>query len=771
MADVATTARVALFSQIRDCANVIESFVRHYAALGFDRVLLYLDDPGDSAADVLQKSGWVERGFVELLPVDDALKAQWPSMPSWRRVGQYATMEVQSRQILNNEHALLHARELGMDWLLHVDSDELLCLPEPAPRFFGRLTARGCTMYTFCNVEGVPETADSTDVLQSVRLFRQNMGWVPRNPPAGRAFFQWQLRLGGWFISYENGKAAVSVTHAKKCLSVCMWQVEPQLAPGKSRQPDGSTCTWFTNNNHLHEAAVNRRKEGKLSDEEEVPRLDNCKGAVLLHFCVCDFASFWRKRWTQLGYLSASDQFRVRTSSGAMMARFYRLQCQGRQSEARELFATMFLQSSEALAVDLEVKILAQADPTHPVPGGPSWPSSPNQVPYLELAQQAEERKKHFDAWLLYGKASEVANGSAGGIWRRRAQAAMAAGLETCGASDAARAVKLGDVLSYQALVLALEAAGRHQDAAAAAMEGAKLLSGSPIGHVLQELERRLRVATESRPNFTGRILTPTELQEAVLRAIRPEGRQSRLFAALLAVAMGWWHEVNGDEQLFANALGRAAIGARRELSALDAAVRPTPLLPVRELWDQGAEEQLKAFGAVSLCFNGMTGLWSSLAEICRAKLADRREVLVTGCDSDDPSGNRPLSTAWSLLSGLTAEVLRSFRLMDLEVLTELRLCRPESSMEVDNGGLLPDNRREVSLRFFVPVDGQSWQEATLALQTKDRELALSYPIEAGRAYVWWSRQSFHQLLGGGYFAICAWAVVRQKPDLKKESA
>eukprot|EP00913_Durusdinium_trenchii_P022202 g20862.t1 len=125
MADVATTARVALFSQIRDCANVIESFVRHYAALGFDRVLLYLDDPGDSAADVLQKSGWVERGFVELLPVDDALKAQWPSMPSWRRVGQYATMEVQSRQILNNEHALLHARELGMDWLLHVDSDEL----------------------------------------------------------------------------------------------------------------------------------------------------------------------------------------------------------------------------------------------------------------------------------------------------------------------------------------------------------------------------------------------------------------------------------------------------------------------------------------------------------------------------------------------------------------------------------------------------------------------------------------------------------------------
>ncbi|CAE7300450.1 EIF(ISO)4G2, partial [Symbiodinium sp. CCMP2592] len=132
-------SRVALFSQIRDCANIIESFVRHYAALGFCKLLLYLDDPSDSAAEVLQKSGWVQAGFVELVAVDAQLREQWPSMPSWERVGRFADMEVQSRQILNNEHALRRAGELRLDWLLHVDSDELLgaysrgCIPaEPS---------------------------------------------------------------------------------------------------------------------------------------------------------------------------------------------------------------------------------------------------------------------------------------------------------------------------------------------------------------------------------------------------------------------------------------------------------------------------------------------------------------------------------------------------------------------------------------------------------------------------------------------------------------
>lgn len=74
--------------------------MRHYAALGFAKLLLYLDDPEDAAGEVLREGGWVDAGFVELTDVDSDLRAAWPSLPSWGRVGSHCGMEVQSRQLL-----------------------------------------------------------------------------------------------------------------------------------------------------------------------------------------------------------------------------------------------------------------------------------------------------------------------------------------------------------------------------------------------------------------------------------------------------------------------------------------------------------------------------------------------------------------------------------------------------------------------------------------------------------------------------------------------
>ncbi|CAK0805543.1 unnamed protein product, partial [Prorocentrum cordatum] len=702
-----------------DCANLIESFVRHYAALGFCRLLLYLDDPSDAARGVLEESGWLAAGLVELVGVDGALREAWRSLPSWQRVGHFSSMEVQSRQILNGEHALGRASEIGADWLLHVDCDELLLLPEPAPCFFAGLSGRGCTMYTFSNVEGVPEAADSADVLRSVRVFRQNLGVLPRNPQSGAAFFGWQLRLGGWFISYENGKSAVSVKNAIKCLSVCMWQVEPWLELGKPQAPDGSTCTWFTNNVLLWEAAVKRRREGRLARDEEVPRLDTCREAVLLHFCVCDFVSFWRKRWTQLGYLSASDQFRVRSSSGAMMARFYRLQREGRLVEARELYETMCVCSSEeTVRSQVELGILLRADPQRPSgAAGPPWPRSPREVRYALLAEACEARARHCEAWMLLGKAIEAA--------------------VDAGGADARAVADL-----------------RQRQAACAAAAGLACAAQEPAAS---------RGARPSPP-----LPTVAELQEHVARAVLPDPRDSRVYRAVMGVAMAWWQEVDGQERELLAALGRAAAEARVELAAVGGCVRPRPMRPVRELWD-ASEAELGQNGAAVLPLGaGAGGLWSVLAGACEAALGERSSVTVKGCNMDGQAFVKP----WGLFGALTAEVFRAFGIKDLEVLTEIRVsrfreCRSSGGPEVDNGGLLPDNRREVSFRLFVPTSEEvPGPPATLLLRTKDGEKSLSFGIRPGHLFLWWSRQTFHQVLGGEpFYCLACWGVVPQTGD------
>ena len=60
---------------------------------------------------------------------DSTLAREWEAMPSWPRLRLYAEREVQARQMLNCEHAIARCRVTGEDWLLHVDSDELLYLP------------------------------------------------------------------------------------------------------------------------------------------------------------------------------------------------------------------------------------------------------------------------------------------------------------------------------------------------------------------------------------------------------------------------------------------------------------------------------------------------------------------------------------------------------------------------------------------------------------------------------------------------------------------
>ena len=170
--------KVALVSTMCDNASSLDSFICYYLELGFATLLLYVDDPKDEAVAVASR---YPAGRVQVRTHDESLREEWRQLPSWQRLRLYAETEVQARQQLNAEHAMDRALGLGMHFLLHVDSDELLHLPSAAMGDGGRalqehaalLERRGALQFTYRNLEAVPEREEaSADRRTSILLSR-----------------------------------------------------------------------------------------------------------------------------------------------------------------------------------------------------------------------------------------------------------------------------------------------------------------------------------------------------------------------------------------------------------------------------------------------------------------------------------------------------------------------------------------------------------------------------------------------------------------------
>jgi len=161
----------------------------------------------------------------------------------------------------------------------------------------------------------------------------------------------------------------------------------------------------------------------------------------------------------------------------------------------------------------------------------------------------------------------------------------------------------------------------------------------------------------------------------------------------------------------------------------------------------------------------------SSVSKHALGMLGAAKSVTVKDCNQE----GHPLGMMWAILGALCAEVSRAFAITELRVVTELALSRIDPAIGekvagavVDNGGLLPDNRREVSLRTLIPLESESSNVAPsqLLFKAKDGEKEMSFEVRPDRIFVFWSRSTLYQCLPScALLSISAWGVVQQKVD------
>eukprot|EP00250_Pteridium_aquilinum_P005430 c15520_g1_i1 orf=587-2152(-) len=117
------------------------------------------------------------------------------------------------KQSLNMEMAINMARETGMDWIIHLDTDELLHPAGVGEYSLRRLLSdveKDVDMVIFPNYESAIERDDITDPFTEVSMFKKNYDHVTKETYFG-LYKEATRGNPNYFLTYGNGKSAARV--------------------------------------------------------------------------------------------------------------------------------------------------------------------------------------------------------------------------------------------------------------------------------------------------------------------------------------------------------------------------------------------------------------------------------------------------------------------------------------------------------------------------------------------------------------------------------
>lgn len=198
------------------------SFVSYHLGLGFSRIYLFWDQcqysriRGEEAGiDPMATLASQMDGVTVVICDDSWFQERRSASAVWEQWGPHLETDVISRQVFGIEAALSQAKRDGMEWMLHIDVDEVFYHPstlaEDAPpldaRFYFASVPEEVDEVTFLNLEAAPEVDTMHDYFKQVTLFKR----PPSSVDADHLARHWQhdRRQNCHYVAYTNGKSAV----------------------------------------------------------------------------------------------------------------------------------------------------------------------------------------------------------------------------------------------------------------------------------------------------------------------------------------------------------------------------------------------------------------------------------------------------------------------------------------------------------------------------------------------------------------------------------
>lgn len=237
--------RVGIVSTVYRAGVALENWCRHHLGLGIDHLVLIFDHLDEPAETELARR-LIDRYPADRLTVWDGTnvaKDRWPLLDDTvRRPIEHVARSgasnhaIAARQALNASAVLAAARlstfdDAPLDWLLHLDADELFAL-EGAGRggatlreHFAAASHAGLSCLRYVNHELLHRTGTKTYFKLNPRVAASKLGAV------GWSKLVEYLKMSQtdprpYFTGYFNGKSAVAVAHGANAAGVHGWSLE-----------------------------------------------------------------------------------------------------------------------------------------------------------------------------------------------------------------------------------------------------------------------------------------------------------------------------------------------------------------------------------------------------------------------------------------------------------------------------------------------------------------------------------------------------------------
>jgi len=221
--------------------ELLDSWCAHHFDLGFNHILLIFDHLDESketeTANRLRQSWPAERLSIE--NGDRWLKDRWAFLPDHLINDQLlyfaetdSTSSLVAKQVLN-ANAALHLAQTGhhdVDWLLHLDADELFYMEGPArggetvQQHFASAQAAGYRMLRYLN----HEAAISQGKITRFKLNPLQAGNRPGLSDRLRSADQFADGQMPYFNAYANGKSAIHVGEGLRSSGPHSWKLKPE---------------------------------------------------------------------------------------------------------------------------------------------------------------------------------------------------------------------------------------------------------------------------------------------------------------------------------------------------------------------------------------------------------------------------------------------------------------------------------------------------------------------------------------------------------------